>query len=138
LLQVLGPLAASLGLEATYETGVYRPGRSDDYRQPDIVVSAPEHQSARGIEGRAELVVEIRSPHDEAWDKLPFFAEMGIPEVLILDTDEPTLLQLATDRYEPVTPGTDGWITLACLPVSFRPHPDGGIETRWNTDTTVI
>src|SRR3954462_4387312 len=65
LLHALEPTVEALGLEIDYETGVYRPGTGEhDYRTPDLVVYRPEHGSERGIEGRAELLVEILSPGD--------------------------------------------------------------------------
>ena len=39
----------------------------------------------RAIDGHAELVVEIRSPNDESYDKLPFYAACKIPECWIID-----------------------------------------------------
>lgn len=105
-----------------------------------MVVSAPEHQSERGIEGRAELVIEIRSPHDESWEKLAFFAEMGIPEVLILDADDPVVLRLAADgaSYVRVASDDDGWRSLAVLPVRLRTEPGGGIAMRTPGAVAVI
>ena len=129
LLVLLYPLAHAAGLSATYETGVFRPGRSDDYRQPDLLIVHPDHVSARGIEGRAELVVEIRSPYDEAWEKLPFFAEMGIPEVLILDHDRTVLLRLtAAGDYAEVAPDADGALVLDIIPVRITNLGDGRIR----------
>jgi Uma2 family endonuclease len=58
------------GLQGATEIGVFRPGRDDDYR---------------GIEGAATLVVEIRSPRDESWQKVDFYAEVGVEQVLIID-----------------------------------------------------
>ena len=121
LYSLLRPLAIAAGMKVTYETGVFRPGRSDDYRQPNLAVSHPDHRSHRGIEGRAELVVEIRSPYDETWEKLAFFAEMGIPEVLILDFDSAVLLRLRADSpsYIEVAADVDGSVRSAVLPFWF-------------------
>ncbi len=86
LLVALAPIADALGLEVSYETGVYRPGPGeDDYRVPDLVLTTAEQRSERGVEGRAELIVEILSPGDESRDKLSFYAEMGTPEVWLVD-----------------------------------------------------
>jgi len=75
---VLHPRAEAKGLVASYETALYRPdaGRAD-YRVPDQVFCQPAHATARGMQGRAELVVEIRSPGDETYDKPAFYAEVG-------------------------------------------------------------
>jgi Uma2 family endonuclease len=50
----------------------------------------------------AAVVVEIRSPGDETYDKLPFDAALGIDEVLMIDPDERRVhvLALRGDGYE--------------------------------------
>lgn len=86
LLMVLTPIAEQRGLESNYETGVFRPSPGPlDYRTPDLVFARPEQYSDRGVEGRAELVVEILSRHDETPEKLPFYAAVGVLEVLVVD-----------------------------------------------------
>ena len=84
---VLLPLAVARGLLATHETSVYRPGVDRDWRVPDLLYAPPEHASDRGIEWQAALVIEIRSPGDETYEKLPFYAEVGCREVLVIDRD---------------------------------------------------
>ena len=140
LIEIIGPLARERGWHAAYETGVFRPQRDDDYRQPDIAIWEPEAGSARGVEGRAELVIEIRSPNDESWEKLPFFAEMGIPEVLIIEGDIPVLLRFDGNggKYERVAFDTDGWIDSVAIPISFRSNPGGGLAVRSPAETVVI
>jgi Uma2 family endonuclease len=83
---VLAPVAKTRGLRALYETAVHTPGRIDrDYRQPDLVFFKPEAFHDRGVVGAPELVVEILSPDDESYDKLPWYAALGTREVLIVD-----------------------------------------------------
>jgi len=43
---------------------------------PDLVFATEEHWARRGIAARAELVIEIQSPGDESYKKIPFYAEM--------------------------------------------------------------
>jgi len=52
----------------------------------------------------AALVLEILSPDDEAWQKLPFYAAHRVDEVLIVDPDTHGVhwLGLTGDRYEPI------------------------------------
>ena len=88
LLTAFMPAADGRGLWASYETSLFRPGTEDsDYRVPDLVVARPENVSERGIEGRAELVIEIRSPGDESGEKVAFYADVGCQEVLLVDRD---------------------------------------------------
>lgn len=136
LLLLWGLLARSAGLRATYETGVFRPGRSDDYRQPDLLIIHPDHISHRGVEGRAEFVVEIRSPYDEAWEKLPFYAEMGIPEVLILDFDRAVLMRLQpSGSYAEVEPDDEGAVHLDVLPIRLTNLGGGRIRVSTPIDS---
>jgi Uma2 family endonuclease len=86
LFLVLGPLAKGRGLLPRYDpTGLFRPGVDDDWRVPDQVYAPPDRASDRGIEGAASLVVEILSPHDETYEKLDWYAEVGVGEVLVID-----------------------------------------------------
>jgi Uma2 family endonuclease len=52
----------------------------------------------------AALVVEIVSPGDETWQKLPFHAAHHVDELLIVDPDKRTVhwLTLGGDTYSPV------------------------------------
>jgi len=50
------------------------------------------------------MVVEILSPGDESWQKLPFYAEHDVDEVLLVDVTERTVtwLALRDGGYQPV------------------------------------
>jgi Uma2 family endonuclease len=85
LVRVLAPLAEARGLEARYETGLFRPGVDDDYKVPDQLYARPELRSERGFEGGAALVVEILSTHDETYAKLDWYAAVGVAEVLVIE-----------------------------------------------------
>ncbi len=72
-----------------------------DFRVPDGGLHRP---GAAGIRhATAALVVEILSPDDETWQKLPFFAAHQVDEVLIVDPAERTVtwLALRDGEYEP-------------------------------------
>lgn len=84
--RALGPSSDQRGLVDSHETALYRPGASgSDYRIPDLVYTRPDCRTDRGVEGRAELAVEIRSPDDETYAKFGFYAEMGVQELLMVD-----------------------------------------------------
>jgi Uma2 family endonuclease len=65
-------------------------GWPHDYRIPDVVLLT---SSRFGIdrneyfEGAPDLVVEIHSSGDESYEKLEFYARIGVPEVWIIDRD---------------------------------------------------
>jgi hypothetical protein len=52
----------------------------------------------------AALVIEIVSPGDESWEKLPFYAAHDVEEVLIVDPQERSVTWLALEdgKYRPV------------------------------------
>ena len=85
LYRVFAALAERRGLQAFFETGLYRPVVENDWRVPDQIYCSPALVQHRGVEGPAELVVEFTSPHDESYSKLGFYAEQGVGEVLIID-----------------------------------------------------
>lgn len=83
---VLGPLARRVGLEPYGEaTGVFA-DLETDWRIPDQVYVRPDQEIEEGVVG-AEFVVELRSPGDESYAKLPFYAARGITEALIAHRD---------------------------------------------------
>jgi len=55
----------------------------DDWRIPDQLFCRPEDVTDEGVSS-AELVVEVRSPGDDSYAKLPFYAARGVSEVLIV------------------------------------------------------
>ena len=92
--------AAAAGLIVTDDFNL---GASEtDFRVPNGGLHRPG--AAEMWHPTAALVVEIVSPGDETWDKLPFYAAHHVDEVLILDPDarEVHWLGLNGDRYEPV------------------------------------
>jgi Uma2 family endonuclease len=97
--RVLGPYADAAALELTGGIGL---GHQDDYRVPDLAL----HRPGAGAQWHptAALVIEIVSPGDESWKKLPFYAEHDVDEVLIVDPDERTVAWLALEQgeYHPI------------------------------------
>src|SRR5262249_18047686 len=82
----------------------------DNYRQPDIAIVSPADVMSRGIKGHAELVIEIRSPNDESYEKIPFYEKCGIPEYWIVHpvTRIFEVFVLRDGRYVSVAPDADG------------------------------
>lgn len=129
LIRVLGPLAERQGLTPSYETGLFR--TADDYRVPDQLYCRPEQQSERGAEG-AELVVEIRSEGDETYEKIGFYAELGVREMLIVHPEGRwvELLRSVGGRLLPVTADTEGVMRSDVLEVQFAPV-EGQLRIIW-------
>lgn len=101
LAELLAAPARAAGLEpAMHEFNI---GQSvEDYRVPDGGVHRPGPD--RLFYPTAALVVEIVSPDDETWKKLPFYAAHGVDEVLIVDPGERAVHWLRLDRgeYRPI------------------------------------
>lgn len=101
LAELLGPAARAAGLYP--RIGGANLGDADDYRVPDGVLERERRTDV--WYPTAALVVEILSPDDETWEKLPFYASHQVDEILIADPQERKLHWLAlTDaaRYEPI------------------------------------
>jgi Uma2 family endonuclease len=97
LAELLGPLARASGLEPTM--GELNLGESeDDFRVPDGALHRPG--AGELWHPTAALVVEIVSPGDESWQKLPFYAAHQVDEVLIVDPQERTVHWLALTEGE--------------------------------------
>jgi Uma2 family endonuclease len=79
-------------------------GWPNDYRVPDLVLLLPERFAIdrnEYFEGAPTAVVEIHSPGDETYEKLPFYAGLGVPEAWVIhrDTKEPEVYVLRGKRY---------------------------------------
>lgn len=83
--------------------GEFNLGDSEhDFRVPD---GGLHRQRLRGAwHSTAALVVEIISPADERWDKLPFYAAHEVDELLIVDPQEHAVhwFALADGKYRPI------------------------------------
>ena len=129
LLQVLALPGKRRGLVASYETGLFR--TADDYRVPDQLYCRPEHESERGAEG-AELVVEIRSKGDETYEKIDFYAGLGVREMLIVHPEDRwvELLRAVGGRLLPVTADAAGSVHSEVLGAQFT-TVEGRLRITW-------
>ncbi len=103
LAELLGPLARTAGL--TPLPGVNL-GTKDDYRIPDAALL--DITGWGTYAPSAKLVVEILSPGDETTQKLPFYAQHGVQEVVIIDPAARTVswLGLSEAEYHPAERST--------------------------------
>lgn len=110
---VLRPIVMPQGFEVFHNLDLLdRQKGENNYRQPDLAVVLPEDVMERGINGHAELVVEIRSPNDESYEKIPFYAMCKIPEYWIVDpkTRAIEVYVLRRGKYVVVKPDSAGII----------------------------
>jgi Uma2 family endonuclease len=117
LAELLGPPARAAGLEPTMHQ--FNLGDSEeDFRVPDGGLHRPG--AGELWHPTAALVVEIVSPGDESWQKLPFYSSHRVDEVLIVDPQEHAVHWLArTDgEYRPIE--RSGLIALGATELAAR------------------
>jgi Uma2 family endonuclease len=102
------------------------PGRwPSDYRIPDLVLLTPDRfhiNRNEYFDGGPTVVVEIRSPGDESYEKLPFYAQLKIPEVWIIDRDvrQVEIFQLSSGEYISTNLDSDGWCESLITGIRMR------------------
>lgn len=112
------------------------PGRwPDDFRIPDLVLLTPERffiDKNEYFEGAPAVVVEIYSPGDEAYEKLEFFARLGVPEVWIVhrDTKEAEIHALEGGVYKKRAAESDGWICSDVAGIELKAGMPGKLAVR--------
>ena len=108
LIAVLFPLARNRGLVPyAGDAGIFGADPARNWRVPDQVYARPDQETEDGLTG-AELVCEFRSPGDDSYAKLAFYAARGVTENLIVHRDRRfELRRLAgASRYALVPDGT--------------------------------
>lgn len=141
LIATLVPLARGLGLRVIHEAGLFDPIAGErNYRQPDVMVIDPARISRRGIEGRAELVIEILSPDDESRQKLPFYAKHGTQEVWLIEpeTRAVEVYVLRGDTYFAVAPEPDGSVRAPRLGLVLRTVAGPKLRLEWADGNTEV
>ena len=120
----------------SYETGLFR--SADYYRVPDLVFCRAEHVSDRGAEG-ADLVVALRSPGDETYAKLDFYASLGVREVLVVHPADRTveLFRLVDTRLLPVSADADGGLRSDVLDVRCVTRDDT-LQLSWDGGSATL
>jgi Uma2 family endonuclease len=98
----------------------------NSYRIPDLtfVAAGREHiLHEDGVRAAApDAVIEIRSPGDDTYEKLPFYAALGTREVVIIDRDAKSLEihRLAGRTFVTAETDADGWLLAETLSMRFR------------------
>jgi Uma2 family endonuclease len=145
LIEFLRPLLRSSS-RGTLRSGINvfdDPVKSDNYRIPDLTFVALGREAilaADGVRGGApDAVIEIRSPDDETYEKLPFFARVGVREVIVIDRDtkRTAIFRLAGSRYVELQRDPEGWLTAEALDVRFGRHDDATLVVRDARDDSV-
>jgi Uma2 family endonuclease len=111
------------------------PNWRDNYRVPDLALILPggRAQDRREyIDGGPDVVIEVRSPQDETYVKLPFYAEIGVRELWVVDRDTQVVEIHALEGEAPrlVPADAEGWIASAATGLELRGSA-GRVEMRW-------
>ena len=112
---------------------------TSNYRVPDLMLLTPEQFHFRRdtyFGGPPTVVVEIHSPGDESYEKLPFYAALGTPEVWIIDRDSkaPEIHLLEGGNYRLLPVDGDGWLRSPTTGVEMRVDNPGRLMLRLNGD----
>jgi Uma2 family endonuclease len=103
-------------------------GWKRNFRIPDILIVLAHGKAIdRGTHWQSgpDFLVEVESPGDDTWEKLPFYAKIGSREVLIVhrDSRELTLLRLVDGEFvkvEATLLGGQLWLCSEVVPLAFR------------------
>ena len=119
------------------EINLAAPGGWPDgnYRIPDLLLLTPERfhiDRNEYFEGAPDVVVEIYSPGDESYEKLPFYQDLGVPEVWVIDRDskEPEVYVLKRRRYKKQSAGRGGWVRSPGTGIELRASGSGKLTVR--------
>jgi len=136
LFRVLVVLAEEHSLVSSCEAmGIF--GAKDDWRIPDQVHCRPEHVTDAGVSS-AELVVEVRSPGDDSYAKLPFYAARGIAEVLIVHEDRRVELYRRRDDTMTQVEQADGSCRSETLGCTFTCVDGPRLRISWDGGTAEL
>lgn len=107
----------------------------NNFRVPDIVLLLPEETGflrENFVQGAPSVVIEIRSPDDETYEKFPFYAALGAKEIWVIDRDTrmPELFRLAGDTYEQETDSGKEWLSSKAVGIELRQESDGRLGIR--------
>jgi Uma2 family endonuclease len=119
-------------------------GWPHNYRVPDLILWTPDRawmDRETHFEGPPLVAIEIYSgPDDEAYDKLPFYAALGVPEVWIIDRDskQVDLFVLDAGQYRELSPDTGGWLVSAATGIELQPRGGGKLRIRIEKDAASL
>ena len=131
--------AKPLRARVYHEINLAAPGGwPNDFRIPDLVLLTPDRfdiDKNDYFEGPPNVVVEIHSLGDETYEKLPFYADLGVPEVWIIERDSkvPEVHILNKDRYRKQR-AVKGWIRSPATGLEVRNTRTGKLAIRRNGD----
>jgi Uma2 family endonuclease len=116
-------------------------GWPNNYRIPDLILWTADRDPLDKntcFEGAPNVAVEIRSPDDESYEKLEFYAKLGVDEVWIIDCDtkEPEIYALKGKDYELKALDAEGWARSDEIGIEMRAERSRRLAIRKRGDPT--
>lgn len=110
-------------------------GWPDDYRVPDITLLTRKRfhiNKGEYLEGAADAVIEIHSPGDETYDKIPFYEKVGTPELWIIhrDTKKPEVYLLKRGKLRLQAIPSSGWVASPLTGLEMKATRQGKLAIR--------
>jgi Uma2 family endonuclease len=109
---------------AVMQINVSTPERWDqDYRIPDVAVMRPDRlPQGEAMFVRPNVVFEVRSPGDETYEKLPFYAAVGVEVVVVIERDTKAIqvFALSSGSFVLLPASVDGWTVVRPIDVDLR------------------
>jgi len=124
------------GCRVYHQINIAEPGTwPDNYRIPDVVLLTPARfhiDRNEYFDGGPDVVVEIHSPGDEAYEKLDFYAKVGVLEVWIIDRDSKRVevFELVGDELHLREADAGGWVPSNAAGVELKSAVDGELTIR--------
>ncbi len=124
------------------QCNVARPGIPkwlDDYRIPDLALLEPGC-AARDLDthfaGGPSVVVEVYSPGDESYDKLPFYFDIGVEEVWVIhrDTKVPEIFVRGAKAFRVAKANRAGWLVSKATGIEMRAVSPNQLALRLASD----
>ena len=115
----------------------------NNFRIPDIVLLQPEESHlAHGsfLHGAPSVVIEIRSPDDESYEKFDFYASLGSREIWVFDRDttKPELFRLIDGAYQEQEAMASGWLSSEAAGIELRHDANNKLGIRIAGDETTF
>lgn len=114
-------------------------GWPNDYRIPDLLLVSIERFAInrnKYFEGAPDVVIEIHSPGDDTYEKLPFYEKLAVPECWIIhrDSKEPEIYLLDRGLYRQQLPSSEGWINSPGTGIELKVGRAGKLAIRVSND----
>ena len=111
---------------------IREPGSGDrNFRVPDAGLLSVDDgrrwsSGKKWLDEGCRVVVEVRSPDDETYDKFSFYAARGVGEVVVIDEVSLRIegFRLAGRQLLAVGPDRDGWVACEGLRARFIVRKD--------------